>query len=199
MRKLHRVFPMLVSLLAPILLGVAMSAQTKTSSTVNDSLPQDPASVRQSVPQQNDSSSNSTPQAQDLQQSQDGRLVSQFEQCGRCPRESMSRGQGRYYPSYPPAPAFSPVGALIGLGIGGTLGALAPSDHSANARFAGGLIGGGLGALMGGAIGGGISATHAYASQRHWRKQRRHDAEERQSAESDLQASNPRNQTTPRR
>jgi hypothetical protein len=81
------------------------------------------------------------------------RLISQARQYPRGPRGPMGPHRGHAYPGFPPPPGLSPVGALIGFGVGAAAGAGNANDGTVGAHVALGLIGGGLGALIGGAIG----------------------------------------------
>lgn len=81
------------------------------------------------------------------------KVISQSRQYPRVPRRPMGPRHGRAYPGFPPPPALSPVGALIGFGVGAAAGAANSGDGTVRAHVALSLIGGGLGALIGGAIG----------------------------------------------
>lgn len=98
-------------------------------------------------------------------------------------RGPMSRGpmvarRGRYYrspyrPAFSPQPSlpeFSPVGALIGLGMGAAIGAAGTANHTAQDRVTAAVIGGGLFALFGGIIGG--NHGHSY---REWERAHHND------------------------
>jgi hypothetical protein len=97
--------------------------------------------------------------------SNDHTLVSQARPYPRFPRGPMGPPRGRAYPSAfapPRPPALSPLGALIGFGVGGALAAAGSQDQTARGRIAVGLFGGGLCALIGGAIGHSFSAIHSH-------------------------------------
>jgi hypothetical protein len=81
------------------------------------------------------------------------RLISHARQYPRGPCGPMEPHRGHAYPGFPPPPGLSPVGALIGFGVGAAAGAGNANDGTVGAHVALGLIGGGLGALIGGAIG----------------------------------------------
>lgn len=152
MKDLQAVSPFLASLL----LGSIALAQTA-------SLPE--------APQLQDSASAHSQSISDVNQSatQDGegnenKVISQAGTFPRFPPRPRMPSRGRTYPNTfrPGPPPLSPVGALIGLGIGGVLGAAGSGDHTARGRLAGGLIGGGLCALIGGAIGHAFSAISSH-------------------------------------
>ncbi len=81
------------------------------------------------------------------------KLISQARQYPRGPRGRMGPRRGGAYPGFPPPPGLSPVGALIGFGVGAAAGASNSGESTVGTHVALGLIGGGLGALIGGAIG----------------------------------------------
>jgi hypothetical protein len=81
------------------------------------------------------------------------KLIRQARQYPRGPRRPMGPRRGHAYPAFPPPPALSPVGALIGFGVGAAAGASNSGESTVGTHVALGLIGGGLGALIGGAIG----------------------------------------------
>jgi hypothetical protein len=85
------------------------------------------------------------------------RLISQARQYPRGPRGPMGPHRGHGYPGFPPPPGLSPVGALIGFGVGAAAGAGNANDGTVGAHVGLGLIGGGLGALIGGAIGAAVN------------------------------------------
>ena len=91
----------------------------------------------------------------------------------RFPRRPMPGPRGGGYPAVFPAPPppLSPVGALIGFGVGGVLGAVGSGDQTGRGRLAGGLIGGGICDQIGGGIGAAYSAFHPHNnsnSERDW-------------------------------
>jgi hypothetical protein len=81
------------------------------------------------------------------------KLISQARHYPRGPRRPMGPHRGYAYQGFPPPPGLSPVGALIGFGIGAAAGASNCGQSTVGTHVALGLIGGGLGALIGGAIG----------------------------------------------
>jgi hypothetical protein len=81
------------------------------------------------------------------------RLISQARQYPRGPRRPMGPRGGYGYPGFPHPPGLSPVGALIGFGVGAAAGAANTGEATVGTHVALGLIGGGIGALIGGAIG----------------------------------------------
>jgi len=82
------------------------------------------------------------------------KLISQARQYPRVPRRPMRSQRGRAYsPGFPDLPALSPVGALIGFGVGAAVGASNPADGTVRGHVALALIGGTVGAFIGGAIG----------------------------------------------
>jgi hypothetical protein len=85
--------------------------------------------------------------------SSDDKLISQAGKYPPVPGRRMGSHRGRAYPAFPPPPALSPVGALIGFGVGAAAGASNSGESTVGTHVALGLIGGGLGALIGGAIG----------------------------------------------
>jgi hypothetical protein len=85
----------------------------------------------------------------------------------RSPGPPMRSGRyPRAYPSYPPPWTGdghrTAIGALIGLGVGATIGAALPSHPQSGTRVLGGLIFGGLGACFGAALANPIFAFHAH-------------------------------------
>jgi hypothetical protein len=99
----------------------------------------------------------------DTRESGEGSLISQVRHYPRFPRRPMRPPRGQAYPpAFPPPPAFSPVGALIGFGAGALLGVSKAGDNAGNARAGLVLIGGGLGALFGGVIGGIVGGPHSF-------------------------------------
>jgi len=86
--------------------------------------------------------------------STEDKLISQARQC---PRRPTGPRRGYAYPGFPPPPALSPVGALIGFGVGAAAGAANPGAGTVGSHVALGLIGGGIGALIGGAIGAAVN------------------------------------------
>jgi hypothetical protein len=176
------------SLLTSLLLGSVALAQA--GSLPDAPQPQHPASTQlESSPAANTeaSSQQSTPP------SDESKLLSQARPYPRFPRGPMGPPRGRAYPRAfaPPPPALSPVGALIGFGFGAALGAAASGDHTSAGRVAGGLIGGGICALIGGAIGGGFSLVHSH-NFRDWESKHpsRHDRRNlERPRESDVEAS----------
>jgi hypothetical protein len=141
------------SFLASLLLGSISLAQTAT-------LPEGPQlQESSSMHSQSMSAVNQSATKDD-----ETKMISQAGTFPRFPPRPMMPPRGRAYPSTfrPSPPPLSPVGALIGLGIGGVLGAAGSGDHTARGRLARGLIGGGLCALIGGAIGHAFSAISSH-------------------------------------
>jgi hypothetical protein len=83
----------------------------------------------------------------------DNTLISQAGRYPRLPRRPVRAPRGYAYGPAAPMPGFSPLGALIGFGVGATLGASASQDTTGRGRVAVGLIIGVIGAGIGGAIG----------------------------------------------
>ena len=84
--------------------------------------------------------------------SSEGTLISQARRYPQLHPGRMER-PGQAYRSHYPMPGLSPMGALIGFGAGAALGASKSQDGTSGGRVLGGLLLGGLGALIGGAIG----------------------------------------------
>lgn len=84
--------------------------------------------------------------------SSEGKLISQARRYPHL-HPGRTRPPGQAYRSHSPMPGLSPLGALIGFGAGAALGASKSQDGTAGGRVLGGLLLGGLGALIGGAIG----------------------------------------------
>jgi len=186
MKNLQVISPLLTSLL----LGSVALAQA--GSLPDAPQPQDSASTQlQSTSAAN--TEESTPPSDP--QSDENKLRSQARPYPRYPRGPMGPPRGRAYPRAfaPPPPALSPVGALIGFGFGAALGASASGDHTSAGRVAGGLIGGGLCALIGGAIGGGFSLVHSH-NYRDWddAQERKHHKPVTLPIEPDVEASSAR-------
>jgi|HubBroStandDraft_1064217.scaffolds.fasta_scaffold00075_49 hypothetical protein len=147
MKNLH-----IVSLVVTCLLLVSMAF----AQAGNPPLPE--------APQPQSSSSTvleQIPSADRLESSQ-GKLITQA-RYPRYPGGPMGPRRGMYAPGFPPPPALSPVGALIGFGAGAALGASTPADGTVRGHVALGLIGGAIGALIGGAIG---AAAHSFPHSR---------------------------------
>jgi hypothetical protein len=135
MKNLQVVSPLLTLLLGSIALAQAGNLPEAPQ-------PQDSESTQlQSTPVANSEES--------AQPSGDNKLMSQARPYPRFPRRPVGPPRGRVYrsaysPAYPPPPALSPVGALIGFGFGAALGAAGSGDHTSGGRVAGALIGGGF-------------------------------------------------------
>jgi hypothetical protein len=131
--------------------------------------------------------------------SADNTLISQARPYPRFPRGPMGPPRGRAYPSAfaPPRPPLSPIGALIGFGVGAGLAVAGSQDHTTKDRVAIGLFGGGLCALFGGAIGHSFSVIHSHNFEQ-WddAHNKRRDVHAPHPSEPDTQASSPRPQTT---
>jgi hypothetical protein len=183
MKNLQVISPLLASLL----LGSVALAQA--GSLPDAPQPQDSASTQlQSTSAAN--TAESAPQSDPP--SDENKLLSQARPYPRYPRGPMGPPRGRAYPRAfaPPPPALSPIGALIGFGFGAALGASASGDHTSAGRVAGGLIGGGVCALIGGAIGGGFSLVHSH-NFRGWddAQERKHHKPVPRPIEPDVEAS----------
>ncbi|HEY6338876.1 MAG TPA: hypothetical protein VIW68_10305 [Candidatus Sulfotelmatobacter sp.] len=156
----------ILSLLASLLVGSLALAQS--GNLPEAPRPQDTASTH----------SQPTPPASQSAMHDGEDQISQARAFPRFPRGAMMPPRGRAYPSAfrPGPPPLSPVGALIGLGVGGALGALSSGDQTPRGRLAGALIGGGLCALFGGAIGSAFSALSSH-NERNWDDARRRKLE----------------------
>jgi hypothetical protein len=146
MKNLHLVSPVLTSLL----LGSMALAQA-----ANLPVPEAPQP-------QNSSSTKLTPAANTLKPGED-QLISQVRRYPRFPGGPTGPRRGMYSPGFPPPPALSPLGVVIGFGAGAALGASNRADGTVRGHVALGLIGGAIGALIGGAIGG---AAHPFLHSR---------------------------------
>jgi hypothetical protein len=139
------------------------------------------APVPEAPQPQNSSSTQSTAAADTLKSGED-RLISQARGYPRFPGRTTGPGRGRMYgPGFPPPPALSPLGVIIGFGAGAALGASSPADGTVRGHVALGLIGGSIGALIGGAIGG---AAHPFLHSRRFYRPSWPEGDE----ESDLQS-----------
>jgi hypothetical protein len=90
--------------------------------------------------------------------SDESKLITQARPHPRFPGRPMRPYYGHTYRSGP-MPGLSPVGALIGFGVGAALGASRSQDATTNGRVATGLLMGAICALIGGAIG---DAAHPF-------------------------------------
>jgi hypothetical protein len=113
-------------------------------------------------------------------------LIAQARVYGRMHGRPMPR-RARYYPGYQPPPGFSPFGALIGFGIGASVGAAGHADGTTKGRVGLSLACGGFGALIGGAVGGSVSHFNQMAQRS--RQRRRHPRKLDDSTERDREAS----------
>ena len=125
-----------------VLLGSVALAQAGSADLPETPQPQDPAPAQVE----------STPVAK-AEASGQSKLISQARQHQRFPRRPTRRPLGPAYRSAAPMPGLSPIGALIGFGVGAALGASRSPDATASGRTASGLIIGAIGAVIGGVIG----------------------------------------------
>jgi len=130
------------SLLVSLLLGSFALAQA------GNSLPDAPQ------PQDSSLAQPELAPVSNAQASSEGKLVSQARRCPRRPRRPAHPSGGRVSSSgYSSPPGLSPLGALIGFGVGAAIGASNPADGTVRAHVTLGLIGGTVGAFIGGVIG----------------------------------------------
>ncbi len=125
-----------------LLLGSVALAQAGIADVPEEPRPQDPARI----------------QTAKIERSAGGKAVSSSEsplisQARRYPQLHPGRMQAAGQAYHSPMPRLSPLGALIGFGAGAALGASKPQDGTSGGRVLGGLLLGGLGALIGGAVG----------------------------------------------
>jgi hypothetical protein len=105
----------------------------------------------------------------EISSSKEEPLIAQARVYGRLHGRPMPR-RARYYPGYQPPPGFSPFGALIGFGIGASVGAAGHADGTTKGRVGLSLVCGGFGALIGGAVGGSVSHFNQMAQRNHQRR-----------------------------